>query len=197
MRNEYSLSEIFKIGYSLVITKLFFNEARLIRRPFFLRGKSSLISYKKLTTGYNCRFDLPGNNQKTLFIGHSCEMGDNVHIVAHENVHIGDNVLMASKIFISDTSHGQYSKNSQISPKISPNNRPLVTTPVSIGDNVWIGENVCILPGVKIGDGCIIGANSTVNKKIPKNTIAVGNPARVIKKFNNKKNFWEKVSNEK
>ena len=53
---------------------------------------------------------------------------------------------------------------------------------VPIGDNVWIGGNVTVLPGVTIGDNCTIGAGSVVTRDIPANSIAVGNPCRVIKK---------------
>ena len=55
--------------------------------------------------------------------------------------------------------------------------------PVTIGDNVWLGGNVTILPGVTIGDNCTIGAGSVVTHDIPANSIAAGNPARVIKKL--------------
>ena len=79
------------------------------------------------------------------------------------------------------------------SPDIAPDDRPLYSKPVCIGNNVWIGENVCILLGVTIGDGCIIGANSVVNKDIPKDCIAVGSPAKVIKRFNRELNKWEKI----
>ena len=51
-----------------------------------------------------------------------------------------------------------------------------------IGNDVWIGQNVTIMPGVKVGDGCIIGTNAVVAKDIPPYSIAVGNPARVIKR---------------
>lgn len=193
MRNEYTISEIIKLIYSFLMTKLFYRKARLIRRPFYLRGKSSMASYYKLTTGYNCRFDLPGRNRKTLFIGSNCEIGDNVHIVSYEKVTIGDNVLMASKIFISDTNHGEYSGDNQSSPQSPPNSRQLITRPVSIGSNVWIGENVCILPGVTVGNGCIIGANSVVINDIPDNCIAAGVPANIKKRFSENENIWKKI----
>lgn len=55
--------------------------------------------------------------------------------------------------------------------------------PVSIGNDVWIGAGVSILPGVKIGNNCVIGAGSVVNKDIPDNSLAVGNPCKVIKQI--------------
>ena len=54
---------------------------------------------------------------------------------------------------------------------------------VSIGSNVWIGGNVTVLPGVVIGDNCVIGAGSVVTKDIPDNSLAVGNPCKVIRKL--------------
>ena len=106
MGNNYSISEFISTTFALISTKLVYKNARLIRRPIYMRGKSSISYGEGLTTGHACRFDLPGGNKKTLIIGKNCEMGDNVHIVAHEKVVIGDNCLMASKIFISDTNHG-------------------------------------------------------------------------------------------
>ncbi|HEX7757448.1 MAG TPA: DapH/DapD/GlmU-related protein, partial [Niabella sp.] len=55
--------------------------------------------------------------------------------------------------------------------------------PVTIGNNVWVGGNATILPGVTIGDNCVIGAGSVVTKDIPANSLAVGNPARVIRQI--------------
>ena len=193
MNNKYSVSEALSNIYALICTKLFYKNARLIRRPVYMRGKSSITFGDGFTTGHSCRFDLPGGKKKTLFIGINCQMGDNVHIVAHQSVIIGDNCLLASKIFISDTNHGDYSGEDQSSPLIPPNKRELVTKPVVIGDNVWIGENVCILPGVTIGSGSIIGANSVVNRDIPENCIAVGAPAKVVKIYNKETARWEKI----
>ena len=58
--------------------------------------------------------------------------------------------------------------------------------PISIGDSVWIGGNVVILPGVTIGSGSVIGAGSVVKDSIPENSLAVGNPAKVIRKIEQK-----------
>lgn len=191
MRNRYTISEFIKCLYSLAMTKIFFRNARLIRRPVYIRGKKSLVGAKGLTTGYSCRFDLIGNKE-TLFIGENCEFGDMTHIVAHEKVEIGSNVLVASKCFISDTDHGNYKGINQSSPKTAPNQRQLVTSPVKIGNNVWIGENVVILAGAEIGDGCVIGANSVVKKKIPAYTIAFGSPMRIMKQWDEEKEQWIK-----
>jgi putative thiogalactoside transacetylase len=54
-------------------------------------------------------------------------------------------------------------------------------SPIKVGNNVWIGGNVCVMPGVTIGDNVVIGAGSVVNKDIPSNVVAVGNPCKVLK----------------
>lgn len=54
--------------------------------------------------------------------------------------------------------------------------------PITVGNNVWFGAHVCVLPGVTIGDNCVIGAGSVVTKDIPSNSVAVGNPCKVIRK---------------
>lgn len=190
MKNKYSLSEVVSTVYALVLTKIAYKGARLIRRPVYMRGRKGLRYGGGLTTGHGCRFDLLPNPD-TLCIGNRCEMGDYTHIVAHEKVLIGDNVLMASKVFISDTNHGWYRGDNQTSPYSPPNSRKLVTNPVMIGDNVWIGENVVILPGTRIGNGCIIGANAVVSGIYDDNLMIAGVPAKIIKKWDVEKQEWE------
>lgn len=190
---KYSFGETIKTAYSFILTKLLDSKARLIRRPIYIRNKKQMEYGYGLTTGYNCRFDLEGDGI-TLHIGDNCRMGDNVHIVAYQNVTIGNECLLASKIFISDTSHGVYNiTGAENGPDVPPNDKKLYFSPVSIGDRVWIGENVCILKGVSIGNGSIIGANSVVTKSIPNGCIAAGNPAKIIKKWNENTQVWESV----
>ncbi|MDD7331043.1 MAG: DapH/DapD/GlmU-related protein [Absicoccus porci] len=114
------------------------------------------------------------------------------HIVAHNHVKIGNDVLMASKCFISDTNHGNYSGENQDSPKTTPNSRNLTEGKTIIGDRVWIGENAVILAGAEIGDGCIVGANSVVSKLIPSGSMVVGNN-RIVKSWNADTKAWERI----
>jgi acetyltransferase-like isoleucine patch superfamily enzyme len=193
--SRYSISEVIRSAYSLALTKAYFPDARLVRRPIYLRGARNAEFGSGLTTGYNCRFDLGDGASRgiTLKVGLNCHMGDNVHIVASENVTIGDNCLMASKVFVSDTTHGNYRGPNQSHPDSSPHDRPLHARPVTIGDTVWLGENVCVLPGVTIGDGAIVNANAVVTKDVPAATMVAGVPACVIKRWDEATGEWTSV----
>ena len=185
----YSPSEFVKNAWSLLCTKLFFRPARLVRRPVYIRGRKGMTFGAGFTTGYRCRFELfqPEQGVK-LTIGSNCKLGDNVHIAAAGRVTIGDNLLAASHVFISDVNHGA----ADADPTAAPDDRELVADPVAIGNNVWLGEGAAVLPGAKIGDGCIIGAHAVVKGEIPPYTVAVGAPARPVKRFDLETKTWER-----
>lgn len=195
--SKYSLYHKFYLIVCTLLTRLFYREARLIRFPFDIRGRRFVQIGKNFTTGVGCRLEAcptNSNSGKTLEIGNNVQINDNVHITAMSSVSIGDNVLLASKIYISDCTHGIYEGGNQdSSPLTPPQDRVFSTKRVLLHDNVWVGEFVSILPGVEIGKGSIIGANSVVTKSIPAYSIAVGTPARVIKKYNFKTKIWEKI----
>jgi len=193
---QYTIFGIIKIIWFIILTKLLFRPARIIRFPFDIKGKKCIRWGGGFTTGRGCRIEAYPVNKKKVIIefGKNVQINDYVHITAMEHIKIGNNVLMASKIYISDCTHGVYSGIQEHSnPDIPPMERPYVCKPVVIEDNVWIGEFVSILPGVTIGRGSIIGANSVVTKSMPPYVIAVGNPAKIIKKFNLEKNAWDKI----
>ena len=117
----------------------------------------------------------------SLSFGDNSSFGDDGHITCINKIQIGDGVRIGRKVFITDNAHGASERNLLDMPAIK---RPLVSKgPVIIEDNVWIGEMVCILPGVTIGRGSIIGANSVVTHDIPAYCVAAGNPARVVKQL--------------
>jgi len=156
----------------------------------------------RLTTGVGCRIEAFRTvddrkiRGKKIRIGNRVQLNDYVHISAIESVSIGDDVLIASHVYISDNSHGSYKFEDvgfSSSPEIAPCERPYFVLPVKIGNRVWLGEGAMILPGVVIGDGAVIGAHSIVNKNVPANTIVVGAPATIIKQWDSLQNKWIKL----
>lgn len=116
-----------------------------------------------------------------IIIGDNVVFNNDCHIGCINRIEIGNNVLGASRIYITDHYHGRIEPADLAD---VPTQRRLFSKgPVIIGDNVWIGENVTILPGVTIGANAIIGANTVVSKDIPANSVAAGVPARVIRQL--------------
>lgn len=166
-----------------------------------------VIGERYIHMGKHCRFgsylwlaamvDGEQGRQGTqgIFFGDRVEMNDFIHIGCVNRIEIGNDVLMGSKIYITDHNHGEYKGPSPSSPDEPPADRHLTTgQAIKIGDRVWIGEFVTILPGITIGEGSIIGTHSTVTHDIPPNSIAVGSPARVIKQWNAHTQTWDNVT---
>ncbi|CAD7811224.1 Putative acetyltransferase [Chryseobacterium aquaeductus] len=199
MIKRYGIRGIFSLFISYIFTKIFYRKSRIIRLPFDIRNKNCIDLGENLTTGNSCRIEaypvnIADQNKKILIFGKNIQINDYVHISAGLKVSIGDNVLIASKVFISDISHGSYSGDElDSSPKSIPQERLLYAKEIKIEENVWIGEFVSVLPGVTIGKGSIIGSNSVVSRDIPPNVIAVGTPAKPIKKYNFISEKWEKI----
>ncbi|GHT02754.1 putative lipopolysaccharide biosynthesis O-acetyl transferase WbbJ [Bacteroidia bacterium] len=196
IKNKYTISQKIKLAYCLIRTKLLCRQARIIRFPFEIRGKEYIDLGTNLTTGVGCRLEaFSEKGEKTMHFGNNVQINDYVHICSMQNVTIGNNVLIAGKVYISDNSHGSYKGDEfDTSPETDPIKRDYAKNAVVIEDNVWIGEGVVVLPGVTLGKGCIIGANSVVSKSIPSYVIAVGAPAMPIKKFNFETQRWDKAS---
>lgn len=185
--NGYDVFNTFLRIRSFIYTKIFWHGARLVRLPIQIRNKKRIIYKAGFTTGVGCRINIGDNGRLT--VGQNFVMGDYNQIEAMEFIEIGDNVLLASRIYIGDSSHGIYAGDIQDSPVLPPNKRNIVSKPITIGNNVWVGNGVSILPGVTIGDGVIIGANSVITKNVKSNCIVAGNPAKVLKEWSGDK--WE------
>lgn len=111
------------------------------------------------------------------------------------NIHVGRNFYSNHNLVILDGAPVRFGDNVFIAPncgfytaghplEASQRNQGLeYARPITVGNDVWIGAHVCVLPGVTIGDNCVIGAGSVVTRDIPSNSLAVGNPCRVIRKI--------------
>ena len=113
-------------------------------------------------------------------IGDNVFLNERTKVWATDRITIGNNVMVGPDVLITDNSHGKNDTIAELD--IPPILRDHFSTgPIVIEDNVWIAAKVCILGGVHIGKGSVIGAASVVTRDIPPYSIAVGNPARVIK----------------
>lgn len=99
---------------------------------------------------------------------------------------IGKDTILAGNVTLITENHG-------INPELPLpyHAQKLTTAPVTIGEGCWLGQNVSVLPGVKIGRRCVIATNAVVTRDIPDFCIAAGSPAKVIKKYNFQKHCWE------
>ena len=130
-----------------------------------------------------------------LTIGDDVGLSDNVHITCINSVTIGSGTLIGSRVIVTDNSHGVYRGDGQSAPDTVPMQRKLHSpAAVVIGRNVWIGDGVAVLPGATIGDGAIIGANSVVTGMVPAGVIAVGSPARIVRRWNEASGIWEPIA---
>jgi len=182
-------------------------KTRLYYSIFFKRiGKRSKIirplslkNTKYITIGKNVTINdkvfmmvekTPKYETPSLIIGDGCTFGNFNHIVSSNSVKIGNNVLTADRVYISDNIHEYEDIKRPISYQPIKSKRP-----TEIGDDCWLGENVCVICA-KIGKHCVIGANSVVTSDIPDYSVAVGIPAKVIKQYDFDLGKWIKVKND-
>ncbi|MCP3926353.1 MAG: acyltransferase [Desulfobacterales bacterium] len=118
--------------------------------------------------------ELQTEDRGSINIGQDVRINTGCTIVSYRKIHIGDHTLIGEYVSIRDANHGTACGNI-IKTQLH------TSKPVNIGKDVWIGRGSCILPGVTIGDGAVIGANSVVTKDITSYSVSVGNPAVKIR----------------
>jgi acetyltransferase-like isoleucine patch superfamily enzyme len=194
---SYGLAGLLSLALDILRTRINYPGNRLMRRPLYIRGKRWIVLGPNFSCGRGLRMDALGNPSTEgplIRIGADVRLNDYVHIGAIDSISIGNRVLIASKVFITDHDHGAYGKGGvHTDPRIPPNDRKLSSAPVVIEDDVWLGEFVSVLAGARIGKGSIIGTMSTVIGVIPPYSIAVGSPARVVKQYDFESRSWVRV----
>ncbi|GAB3925892.1 acyltransferase [Mucilaginibacter myungsuensis] len=159
-----------------VFYKVYFAMQRRNEEEKINRLKSSLLQCgDNVAIDHTCHIIVP----QMMEIGANTSISSYTTIYATFGVRIGANCLISSNCGISSYNHIQVSDNR----RRDEHRDHEFSEPVIIGNNVWIGMNVCVLPGVTIGNNSIIGSGSVVTKNIPENEIWAGNPARLLKKI--------------
>lgn len=160
-----------------------------------LKGVKYITCGKKSALGKNCKLlcwdhynGKKLEKEPSICIGENFNATEGLIIQCANRVFIGNNVLFATNIFIIDYNHGM-NPNS-----ISYRDNPLeISSGVCIENDVWVGSNVTILPGVTIGKKAIIAAGAIVTHNVPAYCIVGGNPAKIIKRYNINKSLWERI----
>lgn len=165
------------------------SKAHLGHSPILFRGVHYLMIEQGVSVGCSARienYDSYANKQyfPRLIIGKNTLIMNDFTCLNAGTIKIGHNCMIASHVFISSENHGMNPENGTY---IS---QPLLVKDVLIGNNVWIGEKVMIMPGVQLGDNVIVGGGSVVTKSFPSNVIIAGNPAKIIKTWNEKECKW-------
>jgi acetyltransferase-like isoleucine patch superfamily enzyme len=116
-------------------------------------------------------------NDPAVVIGDRCVIGAGSGIVAHHEIVIGDDVWTGHSIYVTDANHGYEDVDEPIGRQLAP------SRPVSIGSGSWLGHGVVVLPGARIGRHVAVGAGSVVRGDLPDCSVAVGSPAKVIRRW--------------
>lgn len=161
-----------------------------LNRPLRIQGPKNISIGKEVKINdqtWLAAWPLTNKDYARLIIGDYATLGDFNHIWATHQIIIGKRVLTANHVYISDNLHDYKDVNKAIV------SQPIVQlSDVNIGDGAWIGENVCII-GASVGKNSVIGANSVVTHDIPDFSVAVGSPAKVIKRYDFDLKIWRKT----
>tara|TARA_R110000772_G_scaffold82326_1_gene174652 strand:- start:191 stop:805 length:615 start_codon:yes stop_codon:yes gene_type:complete len=152
------------------------------------RTRMDVVPWNKFELGAHSTiedFSAINNGVGSVIIGDQTKIGLSNTIIGP--VIIGNNIRLAQNITLSGLNHNYQDVSIPI------HFQGVSTSPIVIEDDTWIGANVVVLAGVKVGKHSIIAAGSVVTKDIPPYSVAVGNPARVLKKYSPQTKIWEKL----
>lgn len=148
-------------------------------RPSEQDKRDNMLKKMFAEIGEDCYIEPPFHANwggKNVHFGNGVYANFNLTMVDDCDIFVGNNVLFGPNVTVSAGTH-------PIHPELR-SKQAQYNIPIHIGNNVWIGANSVILPGVNIGDNSVIGAGSVVTKDIPSNVVAVGNPCRLLREIN-------------
>lgn len=182
--------------------KLFVNSFRQVYwRHFAMSANLPLVNHvspkcvlvgKGVCIGYNCRIEgvtqyLDKHFSPSIFLCEGVTIQQNAHITCAASISIGKNTAVAANVTITDINHLY----EDVSLPIEYQN--IEVNPVRIGDECKIYNNAVILPGVSIGNHCVVGANSVVTHDVPDYCVVAGAPAKIVKRYDPQSKKWVKT----
>lgn len=180
---KYFIGRKFKLfGKNVVLMK-----PCMITNPDYIEIEDNVFirEYSRIEA---IKFDGRTNYKPLLRIRRGAHIEQFFHVGACEYVEIGENVLIAGRVYISDHNH-----------RFSEIDKPILAQGIEAGgkvvieENAWLGEGCVILPGVTVGKNSIIGSNAVVTKDVPPYSIAVGIPAKIIKQYDQLSKEWKSL----
>ncbi|MEN5014991.1 acyltransferase [Erwinia sp. Eh17-17] len=153
--------------------------------PVFFKGLNRVSVGKKVRVFPGCRLETHGVGE--IIIEDNVSIAQNVHLTSGAKLIIGENSLITANVFITTIDHDYR----DISMPMAE--QKLLVNDTIIGKNCFIGMGAAIQAGTKLGQHCVVGANSVVRGEFPDFCVIVGSPARIVKKYNHDSGVWERV----
>jgi len=168
--------------FSVLVSGAFasFGKRSVLQPPLRLAGESGIAVGNDVFVGANSWLQAIGdeNGSLKLEIGDGTSIAGNCVLSAARSVRLGERVLLARNVYISDHIHAYRDAQSAVLDQGIER-----IEPVEIGDGAWLGQNVVVCPGVRVGRGAVVGANAVVLEDVPDHSLAVGIPAVVVRRF--------------
>jgi acetyltransferase-like isoleucine patch superfamily enzyme len=183
---DYKFFWIFRAIYY----KLFFRRVGFpsyIGKPIFLLGRNKISLGKKVRIYPMCRMEVHGDNSE-IIIKDNVSIGQGFHIISGGSLIIESGVLMAPNVFVNNMNNDYH----EIDVPVFDQKQIVINT--YIGENCFIGIGACIQAGTILGKQCIVGASAVVKGTFLDYSVIVGNPARIIKRFDLESKKWKKTN---
>jgi acetyltransferase-like isoleucine patch superfamily enzyme len=169
---------------------ILFPSVALYGEPYIRIGADVIVGpYCTLSAGV-----MPGHvpdQDPVVTIGDAVLIGRGSGVVGHRSVTIGDGVFTGHHVYVTDANHGYADVHETIGRQFA------APRPVVVGAGSWLGHGSIVLPGARIGEHVAIGAGAVVTGEIPAYSVAVGNPARVVRRYDAERSEWVKVLRER